>query len=83
VRFGLPLRVRYELVVEGFEGTVIASTLSRSCPAPWVSSARRTWVATRSHLARAPQVKELSPNALARADAMFASDPSPWFGFVF
>jgi hypothetical protein len=34
-------------------------------------------------LARAQQVKELAPNALARADAMFASDPSPWFGFVF
>jgi hypothetical protein len=34
-------------------------------------------------LARAQQVKELAPNALARADAMFASDPSPWFGFIF
>jgi predicted acetyltransferase len=34
-------------------------------------------------LARAHQVRELVPGALARADAMFASDPAPWFGFVF
>ena len=34
-------------------------------------------------LARTQQIRELAPNALARADAMFASDPSPWFGFVF
>jgi predicted acetyltransferase len=34
-------------------------------------------------LARAGQVRELVPGALARADAMFASDPAPWFGFLF
>jgi predicted acetyltransferase len=34
-------------------------------------------------LSRAQQVRELSRDALARADAMFSWDPSPWFGFVF
>ncbi|MGZ8630966.1 MAG: GNAT family N-acetyltransferase [Actinomycetota bacterium] len=34
-------------------------------------------------LARAHQVRELAPGALARADSMFAWDPSPWFGFIF
>jgi predicted acetyltransferase len=34
-------------------------------------------------LARAQQVRELASDALTRADAMFASDPSPWFGFVY
>ena len=29
------------------------------------------------------QVRELTDNALARADSMFAWDPSPWFGFIF
>jgi hypothetical protein len=28
-------------------------------------------------------VRELTDNALARADSMFAWDPSPWFGFIF
>jgi predicted acetyltransferase len=34
-------------------------------------------------LARAHQVRERTRGALARADAMFAWDPAPWFGFVF
>jgi predicted acetyltransferase len=34
-------------------------------------------------LARVRQARELVPGALERADAMFAADPSPWFGFVY
>jgi predicted acetyltransferase len=34
-------------------------------------------------LSRAQQVREIEEGALAKADAMFAWDPSPWFGFIF
>jgi predicted acetyltransferase len=34
-------------------------------------------------LGRAQQVNERTPGAMALADAMFAWDPSPWFGFVY
>ena len=36
-----------------------------------------------SQLERAHQVRELTQGALARADAMFAWHPSPWFGFIY
>jgi predicted acetyltransferase len=39
--------------------------------------------ATFRQLARVRQVRELAPGALARADAIFNADPSPWFGFEF
>lgn len=38
---------------------------------------------TLRQLARAHQVRERTDGALARADAMFASDPAPWFGFIY
>jgi predicted acetyltransferase len=34
-------------------------------------------------LSRAQQVREVDEGALAKADAMFAWDPTPWFGFIF
>jgi len=75
---------RYELVVEGFEGTChrVDAEPELSCGVD-VLGAVYLGGTSFKHLARAQQVKELAPNALARADAMFASDPSPWFGFVF
>ncbi len=39
--------------------------------------------ATFRQLWRAGQVQELEPGALARADALFGSDPAPWCPFVF
>src|SRR5215204_1040931 len=75
---------RYELVVEGFEGTChrVEAEPELSCGVDVLGA---TYLGGNSfrQLARVQQVKELAPNALARADAMFASDPSPWFGFVF
>jgi predicted acetyltransferase len=75
---------RYELVVEGFEGTChrVESEPDLSCGVDVLGA---TYLGGNSfrQSARAQQVKELAPNALARADAMFASDPSPWFGFIF
>jgi predicted acetyltransferase len=75
---------RYELVVEGFEGTChrVDAEPELSCGVDILGAAYLGGNSFK-HLARVQQVKELAPNALARADAMFASDPSPWFGFVF
>ncbi len=75
---------RYELVVEGGEGTCgrTDSEPELSCTVDALSAA---YLGGNSfgRLARAQQVRELAPNAIARTDAMFASDPSPWFAFTF
>ncbi len=75
---------RYELVVEGCE-----ASCERTEAEPELSCGVDALAATYlggtsfSQLARGQQMRELVPGALARADAMFASDPSPWFGFIF
>jgi predicted acetyltransferase len=75
---------RYELVVEGSVGACVGTDAE-----PELSSGVGALGAaflggiSFNQLARGQQVRELVPDALARADAMFASDPSPWFGFVF
>jgi predicted acetyltransferase len=75
---------RYELVVEGLAGTChrVESEPELSCGVDALGAAYLGG-SSFNQLARAQQVEELSPNALARADAIFASDRSPWFGFVF
>ena len=75
---------RYELDVEGGEGTCARTDAEPdlSCGVDALGAAYLGGNSFRQ-LARAQQVRELQPNALERANAMFASDPSPWFGFVF
>jgi predicted acetyltransferase len=75
---------RYELVVEGGEGSCGRTDLEPelSCTVDALGAAYLGGNSFRQ-LARAQQVRELAPNAIARADAMFASDPSPWFAFTF
>ena len=75
---------RYDLVVEGGEGSC-RRTETEPELALDVGALGATYLGGISfrQLARAQQVRELVPNALARADAMFASDPSPWFGFIY
>lgn len=75
---------RYELVVES-GGATCARTdddPALSCSVQALGAAYLGGSSFRQ-LERAQQVRELEPGALARADAMFASDPSPWFGFIF
>ena len=75
---------RYELVVEGGEGKC-ASTDAEPDLACGVAVLGAVYLGGSSfrRLARIGQVRELTDNALARADSMFAWDPSPWFGFIF
>jgi predicted acetyltransferase len=75
---------RYELVVEGGEGKC-ATTDSEPDLACGVAVLGAVYLGGSSfrRLARIGQVRELTDNALARADSMFAWDPSPWFGFIF
>ncbi|MGH2629569.1 MAG: GNAT family N-acetyltransferase [Actinomycetota bacterium] len=75
---------RYELVVEGGEGTCSLTDAAPdlACAVGALGAAYLGGISFRQ-LARAQQVRELSPDALARADAVFSWDPSPWFGFVF
>lgn len=75
---------RYELVVDGGEGSC-RRTDAEADLALGVTPLGSTYLGGVSfrQLARAHQVTERSPGALARADAMFAWDPSPWFGFVY
>lgn len=75
---------RYELIVESGEGAC-ARTDADPMLSCGVGALGATYLSGSSfrQLARAQQVHELEPGALARADAMFASDPSPWFGFIF
>jgi predicted acetyltransferase len=75
---------RYELVVRDGEGRSERTDLEPeiSCG---VEALGATYLGGSSfrQLARAQQARELVPGALARADAMFNGDPSPWFGFTF
>jgi predicted acetyltransferase len=75
---------RYELVVEGGAGSCdrVDAEPELRCGVDALGAAYLGG-SSFSQLARAQQVEESVPGALARADAMFASDPSPWFGFVF
>jgi predicted acetyltransferase len=75
---------RYELVVDGGEGTCGRTDTEPdlSCTVDALGAAYLGGTSF-GRLARAQQVRELAPDAIARADAMFASDPSPWFGFTF
>jgi predicted acetyltransferase len=75
---------RYELVVEDGEGTCERTDADPdlSCGVTALSAAYLAGSSFRQ-LGRAHQVEELTPGALARADAMFAWDPSPWFAFVY
>jgi predicted acetyltransferase len=75
---------RYELVVEGGQGT--CGRTDRQ-PELWctVDALSAAYLGGNSfgRLARAQQVRELAPNAIVQTDAMFTSDPSPWFAFTF
>jgi predicted acetyltransferase len=75
---------RYELVVDGGDGSSERTDAQPelSCGVDALGAAYLGGISF-SQLARAQQVRELVPDAIARADAMFASDPSPWFGFIF
>lgn len=75
---------RYELIVEAGEGACTRTDAEPeiACSVAALGAAYLGGPSFRQ-LERAYQVRELAPNALARADAMFSSDPSPWFGFVF
>ena len=75
---------RYQLAVEGGEATC-SRTDAEPDLACGVDALGATYLGgiAFGQLARAQQVQELTPGALATADAMFASDPSPWFGFIY
>lgn len=83
-RFRPPASGRYELVVEAGVGACsrIDAEPDLACGVDALGAVYLGGISFRQ-LARAQQVRELSPDALARADAMFSWDPSPWFGFVF
>jgi predicted acetyltransferase len=75
---------RYELVVDGGQGTCGRTDAEPdlSCGIGALGAAYLGGTSF-SQLARAQQVRKMTPSALALADAMFASDPSPWFGLIF
>jgi predicted acetyltransferase len=75
---------RYELVVDAREGECARTEAEPelSCGVDALGAAYLGGISFRQ-LARAHQVRELAPGALSRADAMFAWDPSPWFGFIY
>jgi predicted acetyltransferase len=74
----------YELTVEGGEGTCRRTDAEPElvCGIGALGAAYLGGSSFRQ-LRRAQQVDEVEPGALARADAMFAWDPAPWFGFIF
>lgn len=74
----------YELVVDSGEATCARTDdePALSCSVQALGAAYLGGSSFR-RLERAQQVRELDPGALARADAMFASDRAPWFGFIF
>ena len=75
---------RYELVVDDGEGTCRRTEAEPdlACSVTTLGAAYFGGSSFRQ-LARGHQVREHTPAALARADAMFAWDPSPWFAFVY
>jgi predicted acetyltransferase len=75
---------RYELIVGDGEGRADLTDTEPeiACDVAALGAAYLGGSSFRE-LARVQQVRELVPGALARADAMFDPDPSPWFGFAF
>ena len=75
---------RYELAVDGGEGSCRRTDAEPdlSCNVTTLGAAYLGGSSFRQ-LERAHQVRERTPGSLARADSMFAWDPSPWFGFVY
>jgi predicted acetyltransferase len=75
---------RYELVVEAGVGTCRRTDgdPDLSCSVAALGAAYLAGSSFRQ-LGRAHQIDERTPGALARADVMFAWDPSPWFAFVY
>jgi predicted acetyltransferase len=74
----------YELTVDGGQGICRRTDAEPdlSCSVTTLGAAYLGGSSFRQ-LARAHQVQEHTPGALAGADAMFAWDPSPWFAFVY
>jgi predicted acetyltransferase len=75
---------RYELVVDGDRASCgrTDDEPDLSCSVAALGAAYLGGSSFRQ-LARAGQVHERNAQALSRADAMFAWDPSPWFAFVY
>jgi predicted acetyltransferase len=75
---------RYELVVSGGTGVCTKSDADAdiACTARALGAVYLGGTSF-SQLSRVQQARELTVGAVARADAMFAWDPAPWFGFVF
>jgi predicted acetyltransferase len=75
---------RYELIVEGGDPMCRPTDADAEivCTVGALGAAYLGGSSFRQ-LARAQQVRELGSGALERADAMFAWDPAPWFGFIF
>jgi predicted acetyltransferase len=75
---------RYELEVEAGKGRCVRTDAEADLEGRIEAlGAAYLGGATFRQLARAHQVREKRAGALARADQMFASDPAPWFGFIF
>ncbi len=74
----------YELVVEAAAGACRRTDADPdlSCSVAALGAAYLAGSSFRQ-LSRAHQMDERTPGALARADSMFAWDPSPWFAFVY
>jgi predicted acetyltransferase len=74
----------YELTVDGGEGSCRRTDEEPdlSCSVATLGAAYLAGSSFRQ-LERARQVRERTAGSLARADAMFAWDPSPWFGFIY
>ena len=83
-RFRPQTTARYELVVRDGSGSCTRTDAEPdiSCGVDALGATYLGGVSFRQ-LARVQQMRELTPGALARADVMFASDPSPWFGFIY
>jgi predicted acetyltransferase len=75
---------RYELIVEGGDGVCLPTDAEPEIDCD-VAALGAVYLGGSSfrQLQRAQQIRELEPGALIRADAMFAWDPAPWFGFIF
>jgi predicted acetyltransferase len=75
---------RFELEVRGGEGRCRRSDAEPhlACTVDALGAAYLGGSSFRQ-LHRVQQVRQLEEGALARADALFAWDPAPWFGFIF
>ncbi|CAN5704446.1 GNAT family N-acetyltransferase [soil metagenome] len=83
-RFRPETAARYQLVVRDGSGSCARTDAEPdlSCGIDALGAVYLGGVSFRQ-LARVQQMREHTPGSLARADAMFASDPSPWFGFIY